>query len=423
MRLWRRRSLTALLPLFCALLQSARCVAADSAVGLPAVQASSAILVDAETGQVLYERNADVKRAPASTTKIMTAILLLENTQPDDILVAPKHIDDVEGSSLHLQAGEKITARDMLYALMLRSANDGCVVIANHVAGSEAKFAEMMTAKAREIGATNTVFHNCNGLNEHPNLTTARDLATMARYACRFPEFCEAVRAKLYTVKRSSGSKDTLLKNHARFLWKFPGADGIKTGYTVPAGHCFVGGATWRNWRLISVVLHSPDIVAETSRLMKYGFFHFESRVISPAGEYSADIPVLGGQVTTLKASTSVPIRCAALKGENPEVTLRPVVNPIPAPIAAGAIVGRVQEWADGRMVCAIPLVATADVPKSVASAAVGAVQKSPLPFVLMGAVVIYGTAFAKTARSRRNRFKTLFRSAHRRRQSHRQRR
>src|SRR5207302_4336900 len=144
--------------------------------------------------QVLYAKNADLPRPPASTTKIMTAILLLEYTRPDDVITAGIDAFDVEGSALHLHVGEKLTARDMVFALMLRSANDGCVAVAEHIAGSESKFAEMMTAKAHEIGAVNTTFLNCNGLNEPCNTTTARDLAIMARYATRFPLFNEAVR-------------------------------------------------------------------------------------------------------------------------------------------------------------------------------------------------------------------------------------
>ena len=120
--------------------------------GPPDIKAVSAILVDASTGQVLYEKNADVSRPPASTTKIMSAILLLEKTKPSDIICASSKAFDTEGSSLHLLAGEKISAHDLLLAMMLRSANDGCVAAAEHIAGSEAKFAELMTAKAREIG-------------------------------------------------------------------------------------------------------------------------------------------------------------------------------------------------------------------------------------------------------------------------------
>ena len=218
---------------------------------------------------MLFEKNADARRPPASTTKIMTSILLLENTNPTDVLTASPRAAATGGSSLNLKAGERITAHDMLYALMLRSANDGCVVVAEKVAGSEPKFAGMMTAKAHEIGAVNTHFGNCNGLNENPNVTTARDLSIMARYAFRFPEFNDAVHSKFYNIARAKENKDTLLRNHAKFLWHFPGADGVKTGFTNPAGHCFVGAATWNGWRLVSVVLHSPDIVRETSELMK----------------------------------------------------------------------------------------------------------------------------------------------------------
>lgn len=379
----------------------------------PAIQASSAILVDADTGQVLYERSADTLRAPASTTKIMTAILLLENTKPADVLIASKRASETGGSSLNLKAGERITARDMLYALMLRSANDGCVVVAERVAGSEQKFAEMMTAKAREIGAAKTRFCNCNGLNENPNVSTARDLSTMARYAFRYPEFNDAVRSKFYNVGRAKENKDTLLKNHAKFLWRFPGADGVKTGYTNPAGHCFVGAATWNGWRLVSVVLHSPDIVRETSALIKYGFQRFEARSLVSPGQPFGTARVQGGTVPSVAVTSQSAIKYIVRRGETPVVDLRPRIDEVHAPIAAGSLVGVLEAWADGKLVGSTKLVAAIRVERTPAIA--GAVGGSGwyLFGAVAGTVVIgYGTTFTKTARIRRYRLKALLRDA-----------
>jgi D-alanyl-D-alanine carboxypeptidase (penicillin-binding protein 5/6) len=379
----------------------------------PTIQASSAILVDAVSGQVLYEKNADLPRPPASTTKIMTAILLLENTRPDDVITASKRASETGGSSLNLQPGEKITARDLLYALMLRSANDGCVAAAERIAGSEAKFAAMMTQKAREIGATHTIFRNCNGLNEPPNSTTARDLALMARYAAaHFPEFNRVTDTKFYWIKRNINKEDNLLKNHAKFLWKFPGADGIKTGYTFPAGHCFVGAATWNGWRLISVVMRSPDYVTETARLMKYGFLAFEARRAAERGRVYASVPVREGRENAVPAAAQNAIQYVVPKGQPPEIVeIRPRFEPITAPVRPGEQIGTLEAWKDAKIIGSAPLVAVTGVERTAAATARDDGDGWYLFCALLGTVVIgYGTAAAKTARRRRHRLQALMR-------------
>lgn len=394
----------------------------------PDIKASSAILVDADTGQVLYEKNPDTPRPPASTTKIMTAILLLENTSPTDILTASKKANATGGSSLNLAIGEKVTAHDMLYALMLRSANDGCVVVSERVAGSEAKFAEMMTRKAHEIGAINTVFRNSNGLNENPNRTSARDLSIMARYAFRFPEFNAAIHTKYYGIKRSSGSKDILLKNHAKFLWHFPGADGVKTGYTVPAGHCFVGAATRNDWRLVSVVMNSPDISQETVALMKYGFAQFEQQTIITAGQSVASVHVQNGKQTDIAAIAQNPIKIIVPKNASAQlgigrIELKPQLRTVDAPVAAGTVVGTLEVWREGRLTGSTPLLASTTVERATVqtAGASGILRFLGITFGILSAlalvaIITYGTTIAKTARIRRYRLKALLRDTDQRR-------
>lgn len=364
---------------------------------------------------MLFEKNADARRPPASTTKIMTSILLLENTNPTDVLTASPRAAATGGSSLNLKAGERITAHDMLYALMLRSANDGCVVVAEKVAGSEPKFAGMMTAKAHEIGAVNTHFGNCNGLNENPNVTTARDLSIMARYAFRFPEFNDAVHSKFYNIARAKENKDTLLRNHAKFLWHFPGADGVKTGFTNPAGHCFVGAATWNGWRLVSVVLHSPDIVRETSELMKYGFQQFETHKVVAPGQSFGTAKVEGGAVPSVPVTSQAAIKVITRRGVEPVVELRPKIGPVGAPVLAGTPVGTLEAWEDGKVVGTTKLVAAESVNRAVGVAVVGGAGRGGWYFLgaVAGTVVVgYGRTFAKTARIRRYRLKALLRDA-----------
>jgi D-alanyl-D-alanine carboxypeptidase (penicillin-binding protein 5/6) len=322
---------------------------------------------------------------------------------------------ETDGSSLHLKPGESVNARDMLYALMLRSANDGCVAVAEHVAGSEKKFAEMMTVRARAIGATRTVFQNANGLNDPPNVTTARDLATITRYAIQFPEFNDAVGTKEYVVTRSSDSQDFLLKNHAKFLWKFPGADGIKTGWTVPAGRCFVGSATWNGWRLISVVLNSPNIVEETAALMKFGFYKFAPVVFAESGAPSGTVAVVGGEKAELTVAPAAPLRYILPRNKRPHIALEPRADSITAPVAIGSPVGRLEATIDGRVLASVPLVAAENVSRPAVMAA--AFGGSWTAILLAGALVglfCYGTTATKAARLRRYRLKALQRGADR---------
>ena len=381
----------------------------------PLIKATSALLIDADSGQVLFEKKADELRPPASTTKIMTAILLLENTKPEDLIKAGKSVSEVDGSSLNLVPGEAVSARDMLYALMLRSANDGCVAVAEHIAGTEAKFAELMTARARELGATNTVFKNANGLNEPPNVTTARDLATITRHAIRFPAFNDAVGTKEYVVTRSSASLDIILKNHAKFLWKFPGADGIKTGWTVPAGRCFVGSATWNGWRLISVVLNSPNVVEETAALMKFGFYRFEPIILADTGQSSGKASVSGGERDSASVAPVTPLRYIVPRGKRPVITLSPHTESLSAPVFMGTPAGRLEAVANGRVLAVVPLVSAENVDRGAVVASFGGGNWAGLLFgaALLG-VICYGTTATKAARLRRYRVKALQRGADR---------
>jgi D-alanyl-D-alanine carboxypeptidase (penicillin-binding protein 5/6) len=236
----------------------------------------------------------------------------------------------------------------------------------------------------------------------------------MARYASRYPEFNAATRTKVRQIKRSSGSKDTVLKNHAKFLWKFPGADGIKTGWTVPAGKCFVGGATRNGWRLISVVMHSPDLPAETSVLMKYGFEKFERVRGADAGTSFGAAPVEDGTCRTVPAVTKTPIYVVKPRGVQTKIELRTKLDAVRAPITAGMHVGEVEVYSDGLLASKTELVASAAVGKSVAAVSRRAGRPWYFGFVaLVGVIGLgYGSSFAKAARIRRRRLKSIMRSA-----------
>ncbi|NUQ70213.1 MAG: D-alanyl-D-alanine carboxypeptidase [Chthonomonadales bacterium] len=371
---------------------------------LPDPKASACILVDGETGQVLFEKNADVKRPQASTTKIMTAILLIENVPMDDMIEADKDAADTEGSSLYMRPGERVRADDILYALMLRSANDACVAVAKHIAGSISAFAEMMNRKAAEIGASNTHFVTPHGLHVKEHYTTARDLALIARYAMTLPEFAEAVGTGSRTIKRDPANKDTYLRNHSKFLGRYRGADGIKTGYTAAAGRCFVGSATRDGWRLISVVLNSPDMYAETAALMDYGFTNFRPLEALSSGIGIGRVRVIDGVERFVTARPLHRVRYIAPIGTTPRFKTRMAVHTLRAPITRGIRIGEVSVMNDGTLIGAAPLVAG----ESVRELPARTVQRTAwfraaLTLAAMG-VFLYGSARSQDTRRRRHR-------------------
>ena len=251
----------------------------------PVLSAKSAILMDADTQQVLWEKNADELRAPASTTKILTGLLLAEHSQPTDVITClDPTVRKIEESSLHIQPWEKFTAKDLLYGLMLRSANDGAVVVAESVAGSVPRFAELMNRRAAELGATNTHFTNPNGLFDPQHYTTARDLAKIAAGAMQNSRFADAVSLPRRKIARSKATQDVIVSSKARKFYKYlPGADGVKTGWVRQSGQCFVGSATRQNRRLLCVIMGANgNASGEAIPVLSWGFRRFPQ---TPAGK------------------------------------------------------------------------------------------------------------------------------------------
>lgn len=390
------------------------CRPAPAAPNAPAVSASSAILVDADSGQVLFEKNADERRPPASTTKIMTALLLLETVPLDEMITADKEVSETDGSSLYLAPGESVSAEDLLYAILLRSANDACVAVAKRVAGSQRAFAELMNRRAAEIGAVNTHFANPHGLHDPDHYSTARDLATITRYAFRYPEFARAVATRYRIIQRDPANKDIYLKNHAKFLWHYPGADGVKTGYTVPAGRCFVGSATRNGWRLISVVLNSPDMYAETRLLLDYGFANFKPIAVLPAGSRIADAEVRSGWASSVPLRSESPLSFVVARDAEPHVQVRTHVEPLTAPVERSTVAGWVEALADGVPVARVELVTE----RAVAALPT---HNPPRPAhgwravgtIAVGALFWYVSARPKDPRRRRPRLAAGLRSPH----------
>ena len=243
-----------------------------------------AICIDAFTGKVLYESNADAPQYPASTTKIMTALLVIEEGDLGHEVECDLEDSKVGESSLNLKPGERFTRRQMLYGLMLKSANDVAHALGRDNAGSIEAFAEKMTRRAKELGATNTHFANPNGLHNPDHYTTPRDLACIARAAMQQPFFRQVVGTRDYTWL-VNGVPDPL-HNHNRLLERFPGCTGVKTGYTVPAQQVLVSSAMRGNHEVISVVMHTdkPGIWNDSMLLLSYGLDQLARGATAAAG-------------------------------------------------------------------------------------------------------------------------------------------
>lgn len=349
----------------------------------PVLSAPSAVLMDFDTGEVLYESGADDRHFPASTTKILTALLFIENTRPDDMVTCTDpNIGQIEPSSLGIKSGERFRAGQLLYGFLLRSANDGGVVIAEHVAGSVAGFAQKMNQRAQQLGASGSHFVNPHGLHNPDHYTTARDLALIARAAMQNPRFADAVGTPRRTISRSINFKDLTVTSKAKrwFYDKVAGADGIKTGYTKAASHCFVGSATRGGRRLIAVVLAAPsNAIGDTVPLLEWGFLRFPSTTITVVGQHTGLVNTKLGtsaQVAT-EAAQTFHVPYDSLAPERVETKIVP--TQVTAPIEAGQEVAKLMVWQGGKKRGEVPLLAVKAVPRSV----VRATARSPWPWLL----------------------------------------
>ena len=325
--------------------------------GAPQVQARAAVLMDAETGQVLFAKNAHQPLPPASLTKIMTAIVVLERCELDAVVKASQRAVNAKASSMHLRVGETVKVRDLLYALMLRSANDAAIALAEHTAGSVEAFAALMNEKAKSLGAKHTRFVNPHGLHDPRHLSTAYELALITRYAMENETFRAIVKAPYYIVERSVNQDDLWMVNKAKFLEQYAYAEGVKTGYTNQAGYCFAGSAYRDGRRLITVVLNSPQRVADTIALMEHGFNDWE-RMELPAGMAVGEAQVEDGVETQTPLRLAQTLRWVAPKAHKARYRWAVQATPLRAPVQAGDAAGWLVVYRDEKPILKAPVVA-----------------------------------------------------------------
>ena len=315
-----------------------------------AVSAEKAIVLDAVTGRVLYEKNADQQALIASTTKIMTALIVCEQCNVLDRMRIPKEAVGIEGSSMYLQEGEVLTLQELLYGLMLSSGNDAAVALAIYCGGTVEGFAELMNDKAHTLGMNDTHFENPNGLDSPGHYSTARDLAVLAAYAMKNPIFYKTVSAKTVTVGQR------YLRNHNKLLWQVDGADGVKTGYTRAAGRILVSSATRDGRRLICVTLNDPNDWADHSALLDEGFARYSVRRIVTAGERVGTLEVESGQGDRVEVLAAADFDFCLSAEEKPMLVL-PGPGFVYSPVTEGAEAGYAYVLIDGNAVGKVPVV------------------------------------------------------------------
>ncbi|MDL2289465.1 D-alanyl-D-alanine carboxypeptidase [Clostridia bacterium OttesenSCG-928-F22] len=317
------------------------------------VTGTSAVLLEVETGRLLYAKNADKQMPMASTTKVMTAILAIENGVLEDVVTISGNASGVEGSSLYLAIGQKVTLEQLLYGLMLQSGNDSAVAIAEHIAGSVEEFAGMMNAKARELGAENTNFMNPHGLPASGHHTTAADLAKITAYAMQNETFEKIVSTKYHELDLGEG-QIRVIKNKNKVLWDYEGGIGVKTGYTKEAGRCLVSAAKRDNMTTVAVVLDCYDWFEQSMKLLDYGFETYRYYNVLEKGTFLQEIAIENGIQPTsdifIEENVSIPLTQEEYNRLEYKVNITPGLK---APVTAGTEVGTIEIWLDGNMIVA----------------------------------------------------------------------
>ncbi len=337
--------------------------AGPNAPAAPSISATSAIVIDAKTGNVLFEKNSNERRPMASTTKIMTALVAIKHGNLADMVTVN---GDVVGpgslGGIDLQPGEQLTLKDLLYALLLPSANDAAVAIADHIGGSVGGFAAMMNQEAVSIGVTNTHFTNPHGLDDPMHYTTAHDLAIIAKTALQNPVFSQIVSTKTYSINRPSLGFSEPIENENKLLSSYPGATGVKTGYTSRAGNCLVSSATRGGVSLISVVLGvdwRKDLFDQSAALLDYGFSLYKSEQLISKGVIYKKIALKDGRQVDLVAADD---RAAVVPDTLPISAEMSSVASVHLPVKKGTVLGKIIAYQAGRTVAVSDLIANEDI-------------------------------------------------------------
>ncbi len=341
--------------IFAVALISLACSVNVYAADIPSVSAHSAALMVADTHELVYGKAEHTRRPMASTTKIMTALLTLRCATPYKEVTVTEKMAAVEGSSMGLMPGDKVTYHDLVYGMLLASGNDAANTAAISVAGSATEFAKLMNKTANEIGMTNTNFVTPSGLDAENHYSTAYDMALLGCVAIENPDFlaaCSSVQAKLCY---GNEPYTRYLSNHNRLLKSFDGAIGIKTGFTKKSGRCLVSAATRDGVTLVCATLNAPNDWQDHAELLEYGFSVISTKELSVEAD---SVAVWGGNAKKVSVSALQPIQinsfCSAEQMET-QILLKPYTV---APVEKGQVIGEVRINVNGKTVKSIPLAA-----------------------------------------------------------------
>ncbi len=330
----------------------------DFSLPAPINAARCAAVIDAESGNMLYSKNADEARGMASTTKIMTALVAIENGDIEQEFTIPKEAIGIEGSSVYLQEGEKLTLRELLYCLLLESGNDSAVAIALAISKSTEEFVGLMNSRAEELGLKSTHFTNPHGLSDKNHKTTARELAIITAEAMKYPLFCEIAATKSISVRYNGTENGRRLVNHNKLLFNYEYATGGKTGYTKLDGKCLVSSASKDGMNVICVTLQDAFPPATHQSLLDFAFASCEYISLAKPNSINTEIAVNGSEQTHLRLTNPKASFITLPKGS--EVKIRIVLpESINAPVAKGEIIGYAICEANGKEIYIIYLEAT----------------------------------------------------------------
>lgn len=393
------------------------------------ISGEGAILIDTDTGEILYEKNSHSQFYPASTTKIMTAILAIENGNMDDIVTIDQEaVSLTDGSHIALEPEEQLSLEHLVNALLIESANDAAYAIAKHISGSIGEFIKLMNEKAKSIGALNTTFVNPNGLPNEEHMTTAYDLAMIARYAMENEKFRSIVQNYTYTIPiTNKKSEQRYLKSANRLLYstekidvngkltpiKYEGVNGVKSGYTVAAQQCLVTSFEKDDHKLIAVVLKSngKNIYSDTHKLLNYGRENFENIKIGFANKFIDNFNVNNGVVPSVAGITKTYASFIVRKDQKDKIEEKIIVDgALEAPISKDQVIGKVEYLLNGKVVGETDIISTTAVDKLPSPNVFKIILSKWYLFVFAALILIRIMVLSQRSKRRRRRRTNLYR-------------
>lgn len=322
--------------------------------------ADCACVINAATGEVIFSKNIAKRHAMASTTKIMTALLALENASMDDVVTVSERAALEEGSAAYIEAGMEISMRDLLYGLMLSSGNDAAIAVAEHIGGSVEEFVDMMNLRAAELGAHGTHFVNPSGLYDDAHFTTASDLAMITRYAMKIPEFREIVATPSYEAHALNSPATLAFYNHNKLLEWYEGSTGVKTGYTEKTGRCLVSSAMRDNMEFIAVTLDDNDDWHDHAEMLDYAFsLHYPKKAVEQGMKIK--IAKIDGREYNMVAAEDFVIPFKE-NGRTEAEIITHIASDITGPVNEGEKMGYLEILIDGSKVGEVDIISESDI-------------------------------------------------------------